>query len=85
MRLERTFTGLAVAVSLAAFPATAVFAGEDTAWKFHEQHIVGYDFVADYAVVPIRDDVTIVDSRPMRKYSAGHIPTSLAMPDLSFE
>lgn len=85
MRLERTFAGLAVAVSLATIPATAVFANEDTAWKYHEQHIVGYDFVADYAVVPIRDDVTIVDSRPMRKFSAGHLPTSVAMPDLSFE
>ena len=85
MKLERKLVGAAIALSLMTAASTAVHAADDAAWKFHEADIVGYEFVAPYAVVPIREDVTIVDSRPARKYSVGHVPTSLAMPDLKFD
>jgi rhodanese-related sulfurtransferase len=43
-------------------------------------------FVKAYAVVPKRDGVTIVDSRPAaRKYDVGHIPTAVNIPDSQFD
>lgn len=43
-------------------------------------------FVKQYAVLPKREDVTIVDARPAaRKYDIGHIPTAVNMPDSQFE
>jgi rhodanese-related sulfurtransferase len=85
MKLERKLVGFAVALSLVTATSGPVLASDDAAWKFHEDAIVDYEFLAPYAVLPIRDDVTIIDSRPARKYSEGHVPTSLTMPDLKFE
>lgn len=42
--------------------------------------------VKQYAVLPKRADVTIVDSRPAaRKYDIGHIPTAVNIPDSQFD
>jgi rhodanese-related sulfurtransferase len=39
-----------------------------------------------YAVLPKRADVTIVDARPAaRKYDIGHIPTAINIPDSQFD
>ncbi|WP_088286050.1 rhodanese-like domain-containing protein [Ideonella sp. A 288] len=43
-------------------------------------------FVKEQAVLPKRDGVTLIDSRPAaRKYDIGHIPTALNIPDLQFD
>jgi len=42
--------------------------------------------VKQYAVLPKRADVTIVDARPAaRKYDIGHIPTAVNIPDTQFD
>lgn len=47
--------------------------------------IVDYEFVAKYAVAPIRSDVMIIDSRPYaRRYVVGHIPMAVSIPDSKF-
>lgn len=92
MKATRTFIGLVMALALVAAPATFAQAGEQQmppkeeriGW-YHEAQIVDYDFIKDYAVLPKREDVTIIDSRPARKYSAGHVPTAVLMPDSKFE
>lgn len=49
-------------------------------------HQVDTATVKQYAVLPKREDVTIVDARPAaRKYDLGHIPTAINIPDSQFE
>jgi rhodanese-related sulfurtransferase len=49
-------------------------------------HQVDAAAVQSYAVLPKRDDVTIVDARPTaRKYDIGHIPTAINLPDSQFD
>lgn len=60
-------------------------AAESALVRFHAKDIVDTKFVEEYAVLPKRDDVTIIDSRPARKYDEGHIPTAISIPDLSFD
>lgn len=48
--------------------------------------IVDFDFVKEYAVIPVREDVMIIDSRPMkRRYNKGHIPGAVSIPDSGFD
>jgi rhodanese-related sulfurtransferase len=48
--------------------------------------LVDIDFVKKYAVIPARDDVMIIDSRPAaRKYDIGHIPGAVNIPDTQFD
>ncbi len=54
-------------------------------WMFHKKAIVDEAFIKQYAVIPKRDDVMIIDSRPTaRKYDKGHIPTARSIPDREF-
>ncbi|MDP6785517.1 MAG: rhodanese-like domain-containing protein [Rhodospirillales bacterium] len=46
--------------------------------------IVDTDAVMQYAVIPKRDDVLIVDSRPVGKYDEGHVPVAVSIPDRKF-
>lgn len=46
--------------------------------------IIDLEGFSEYAVIPTRDDVTIVDSRPARKYDEGHIPGAISIPDTFF-
>jgi rhodanese-related sulfurtransferase len=47
---------------------------------------VDHDFVKQYAVIPARTDVMIIDSRPAsRKYDIGHIPGAANIPDTQFD
>ena len=90
MSIRTTLTGVMAAATLVLIPLTPAqaenqSASDEKAWQFHAEHIIGYDVVKDYATLPIRQDVTIIDSRPNRKYSAGHVPTALTMPDLKFD
>jgi rhodanese-related sulfurtransferase len=48
--------------------------------------LVEHDFVKQYAVIPARTDVMIIDSRPAaRKYDIGHIPGAVNIPDTQFD
>jgi len=49
-------------------------------------HRVDLTLVKQHAVLPKREGVTLVDSRPAaRKYDLGHIPTAVNIPDLQFD
>lgn len=62
----------------------STWAESDNKGWYH--HIVDYKFVKDYAVLPQRNDVTIIDSRPRaRKYDKGHIPGALSIPEREFD
>lgn len=50
------------------------------------RNIVDTDFVKEYAQIPPRKDVVIIDSRPAaRRYDVGHIPGALNIPDMQFD
>ncbi|MFD0981114.1 rhodanese-like domain-containing protein [Tropicimonas aquimaris] len=90
MSARTKLTRLAMAVAVAFAPVSIAWAeqaaptAEDKAGWYHEEHVVDYDFIAPYAVLPQRDDVMIVDSRPERMFGPGHIPTSVLIPDSKF-
>lgn len=63
--------------------APVSFAGEKSV-RYH--HIADLAFVEQYAVIPKRNDVIIIDSRPKaRKYDKGHIPGAISIPDRAFK
>jgi rhodanese-related sulfurtransferase len=71
--------------SLVSVAAEGPTAEEKQGW-YHEKDIVDTAFVEQYAVLPKRDDVMIIDSRPTaRKYDGGHIPTAVSLPDSQFD
>jgi len=48
--------------------------------------IVDYKAFQAYAVIPVRDDVVVIDSRPMkRRFDVGHIPGAISIPDSQFK
>ena len=48
--------------------------------------LVDSEFVKKYAVIPVRADVMIIDSRPAtRKYDIGHIPGAVNIPDTQYD
>jgi rhodanese-related sulfurtransferase len=50
------------------------------------KNLVDTDFVKEYAQIPPRKDVVIVDSRPAaRRFDNGHIPSAINIPDSQFE
>ena len=50
------------------------------------KNVVDTDFVKEYAQIPPRKDVMIVDSRPAaRRYDNGHIPGAVNIPDSQFD
>jgi rhodanese-related sulfurtransferase len=50
------------------------------------KHIVDTAFVKEYAQIPPRKDVAIIDSRPAaRRYDVGHIPSAVNIPDTQFD
>ncbi len=74
----------ALGLAFAAGAAPAQTAEEPAFERFTD--IVEYDWVKDYAVLPVRDDVLIVDSRPAkRRYDLGHIPGAVNIPDSQFD
>jgi rhodanese-related sulfurtransferase len=86
--------GILSVILLAAFAAaplaySTTAAAEQTAAAAKEYFytkLVDHDFVKKYAVIPARDDVMIIDSRPAaRKYDVGHIPGAVNIPDTQFD
>lgn len=89
--MKMRIIGFSTALALLAMPLLGASASDtkgpteaDKIGWYHAEDIVDYNFVAEHAVLPRRDDVLIVDSRPVRKYQPGHIPTAQSMPDLKF-
>lgn len=85
-RFALSFMFLTYALALV-FMVNLVFALilPDTAWAKKDgwyHTVVDYTFVKEYAVIPMRDDVVIIDSRPKaRKYDKGHIPGAISIPE----
>ena len=78
----------AVAAAPLAYSTTAVAeqAAAAPAKANYYTKLVDIDFVKKYAVIPARDDVMIIDSRPAaRKYDIGHIPGAVNIPDTQFD
>ena len=79
LRLSAFATAFVVAV-FAIYSAPTVAA--EPGWY---PKIVDYNFIKDFAVIPTRDDVAIIDSRPMkRRFYNGHIPGAISIPDSQF-
>ncbi|MCW9033760.1 MAG: rhodanese-like domain-containing protein [Rhodospirillales bacterium] len=83
MKTTFKFSALAATLMVAVFVIypTSTFAAEP-GWY---PKVVDYNFVEPYAVIPTRDDVVIIDSRPMkRRFANGHIPGAISIPDSQF-
>ncbi len=78
--------GLPVLVAVALIPLGGVGgAAEEEGFKQYTR-VIDYGTFAEYAVIPVRDDVTIVDSRPTRKkYDIGHVPGAINIPNTFFD
>ncbi|MBI4995527.1 MAG: rhodanese-like domain-containing protein [Rhodocyclales bacterium] len=79
-----------LAATLAPIPETTQFgvaaAATVQAKEGWYKHIVDTAFVKEYAQIPPRKDVVIIDSRPAaRRYDVGHIPGALNIPDTQFD
>ena len=84
MLFKRLFVVLAAL--LIAVPLSSATASEGFDKSKWYKTIVDYEFVAPFAVAPIRNDVMIVDSRPYaRRYEVGHIPMAVSIPDSKFD
>ena len=46
--------------------------------------IVDFEYVEKQARVPLREGITVVDSRPARKFDKGHIPVAINISDTLF-
>ena len=50
-----------------------------------DKNVVDAEFVSQYATVPSKDEVLIIDSRPARKYDQGHIVPAINISDSQFD
>ncbi|MEN8198387.1 MAG: rhodanese-like domain-containing protein, partial [Pseudomonadota bacterium] len=77
--------GLLILAAFAFAPFGGVPAAAEEGFKKYTK-IIGYDAFATFAVIPVRADVTIVDSRPARKkYDKGHVPGAINIPNTFFD
>lgn len=85
--MKRLLSPFALFLLLAvmAFACVAEEAAEDKTPFEPYKNIVDADFVAQHAVIPIKKDVLIIDSRPSRKYDKGHIVPSINISDSQFD
>ena len=78
--------GLLVLAAFAFLPAAGMAAASEEASFEKYTNIIDYETFAAYAVIPVRDDVTIIDSRPTRKkYDIGHVPGAIGIPNTFFD
>ncbi len=80
--IPRIFTLLAFAL-ITVLATGTVQATSDQVGGY--KNIVDFAFVQQYATVPMRDDVVVIDSRPTRKYDPGYISPALNIPDREFD
>ena len=79
-----------LAATLAPIPEAAQFgvavAASVQAKEGWYKNIVDTAFVKEYAQIPPRKDVVVIDSRPAaRRYDVGHIPGAVNIPDTQFD
>ena len=82
-RIVSLFAALAV---ICLFTAPALSASETKGkpdWWYKD--IVDAAFVSQYATIPPKEGVLIVDSRPSRKYDKGHVVPAVSIPDRKFD
>jgi len=84
--MKRLTLGIALA-AIAIFLTLPVFAAnqakEKPDWWYKE--VVDAGFVSQYATVPPKKNMLIVDSRPARKYNKGHIVPAINISNSQFE
>jgi rhodanese-related sulfurtransferase len=92
MKIKHRILPLILLATFAAAPlaysttAAAEQAAAAAAKEYFYTKLVDLDFVKKYAVIPTRDDVMIIDSRPAaRKYDVGHIPGAVNIPETQFD
>ncbi len=75
----------AALICLLAVPALPAAADTQQQTAAQYKHIVDTEFVSQYATVPKKDDVLIIDSRPARKYDKGHIVPAINISNSQFD
>lgn len=84
--MKRLFSWITAAAIICLFttPALAVdqFKGKPVWWY---KAVVDTAYVSQYATVPPKKDVLIVDSRPARKYNKGHIVPAINISNSQFD
>lgn len=87
MPFKRSLIALMAGILMSALlagPAVAQQEAGQPDWFFHD--IVDANFVAQYAKVPMEENVMIIDSRPKQaKYDRGHIPMAVSIPNTYFD
>ncbi len=84
--MKHLFSALATGAAMCLIAPTTLAAdaaAEEPSWTY--KNIVDAAYVAEYAKVPMREDVLIVDSRPARKYDAGHIVPAVNISNSQFD
>ena len=83
MKYANKFMGFVVMIVVGAFMLNSTPASAADAGLYPK--IMDYDVFKDFAVIPVRTDVLIIDSRPAkRRYNNGHIPGAISIPDSQF-
>jgi len=94
VRIQLKSLGIALALALpVALPAAlwteqahAQAASLQAAQANYYKHLVDFDFVKQWATIPPKSGVMLVDARPTgRKFNPGHIPGAINIPDDKFE
>jgi rhodanese-related sulfurtransferase len=92
MKTKHRILAVILLATVAAAPLTSITAvaaeqaAAQSAKANYYTKLVDIDFVKKYALIPAREDVMIIDSRPAaRKYDIGHIPGAVNIPDTQFD
>lgn len=91
MKLKHGILSTILVAAFAAAPLACTAAATEQAaaapaTTHYYKKLVDLDFVKQYAVIPARNDVMLIDSRPAaRKYDVGHIPGAVNIPDTQFD
>lgn len=94
MRTQLKSMGIALALALSAAlpavvwtaPALAQSASLQAAQANYYKHVVDFDFAKQWAQIPPRKGVMLIDARPTsRKFNPGHIAGAINIPDDKFE
>ena len=67
-----------------AFSTTWAYAADAPKGFKSYPKIVDFEYVEKQARVPLREGITVVDSRPARKFDKGHIPVAINISDTLF-
>ena len=91
MKISFKKTTVLLLIAFLAVTGIAIAAGNDAKktmmesdWRFHD--IVDVEFVKQYAVFPVPENIMIIDARPYQpKYVNGHLPGAVSIPNIKFD